>query len=279
MPEKSSKKGVVLLATILLILLLMGIVSLFLNSSHKLQQHVKYIYALNETHLLSYSIAKYLKTIKLDEEGLFYASQSAIPLTLQNTQIMLSIDSAQNRINFFNYKEAMKKSSEYSSRFITYLGLNKVQNPVAFTALAKEFQGVDEHDLFDEYFLHTSQHLTTLQLKKTFTFEDEYAPLDINFLSYEQLLLLFYDANSFALKQIAQHLHIYKSFNELPFDKAYLTKLRLKQRLGHFTTKTSIISVDARIKSSYFSSHITLIYDLKKDTLLRYKLLGVKVTD
>lgn len=279
MIKKHLKDGVVLLVTIMLILLLMGIVSLFLKSSHKTQKNVNYISALNQTNFLTYSLLKYIKTLKLTEEVLFYAAQTPIPLSIEKTDFLLTLDSAQNKISLSDYISSMDKNSFYVSLFVEYLQSKGLDNPMVFLDILKKSKDQNMQEIFDIYFLRTSDNsVYKLDIDEIFFYNGEaYSPMDINFLNYEQLHLILSDANTYILKTIAKHEKLYTKFSELPFSKVYLKQLEKKHLLQSFTTKTSIVKLDIDIKNARFRVHVVIYYDLKNKVAIKYSIGDIEL--
>ena len=294
------RKGIVLFITLMLMLLLLGIVSVFLSKTKESKDEVTSSFAIVQTNFIMHNLFEYLKTIKFDEDTIHYASMTPMPLNLGQSNLLLKITSAQSRININSFVQSAIKDNLVSDKFILLLTKYKLKDPYFFLDLLKDTIDKDKESrnsqnseivetyptfrnkkiytqaqldkIIDYYFDKTGDaNIYNFPFSKIFGFTN--AAIDINFLSYESMQILFDDANQNILKTIADYPDVYKKLEELPFDDYYMKKVK-KGMLGqNIATTTQLLNISVKIKyKEQFKSKINFEYNTKTKKVSNYKI-------
>jgi len=295
------RKGVVLFVTLMLMLLLLGIVSVFLDRTKQSKDAVTRSFAIIQTDFIMHNLFHYLKTIKFDEDTIHYASLAPIPLNLGQSNLILNITSAQKYININAFVQSAIKDNLVNDKFILLLTKYKIKDPYLFLDLLKDTIDKDKESrnsqnseiievyptfrngkiynqshlnkIIDFYFGKTGDtKIYNFPFSKLFNFTN--STIDINFLSYESMKILFDDANQNILKAIADYPDIYAKLEDLPFDDYYTKKIK-KGMLGQkISTTTQLLNISVEIKyKEQFKSKINFEYNTKTKTVNNYKYL------
>lgn len=301
------RKGVVLFVTLMLMLLLLGIVSVFLSKTKESKDNVTSSFAMIQTNLIMHNLFKYLTSIKFNEETIHYASMTPIPLNLGQSNLILKLTSAQKYININSFVQSAmnKQNTSVNDRFILLLTKYKVKDPYFFLDLLKDTIDADKesrnsqnseiqetYPIFRNGLIYNQTHLDKIidfYFEKTgdmkiykvpFTeiFGFTNSTVDINFLSYESMRILFDDANQNILKTIANYPDVYAKLEDLPFDEYYMKKIN-KGMLGQtISTITELLSISIDINyKEQFKSKINFEYNTKTKKLSNYKIDMIKL--
>ena len=303
---KKGRKGIVLLVTIMLLLLLLGVMNIFLKSTKETQDDVTYIFALQQTNLVMHNISEYIREMKLDEQSIFYGSKMSFPLEIGDALVTLKLDSAQKKININSFIRATITDNLVADRFLTLLSNYSIQNPSFFLAILQDTLDEDKENrngeseivlsyptfrnkqiynlkqleqIKDYYYFKTGDRkIYDFSMNDVFSFYN--GTIDMNFISSDILRLLFDDANSYTLELIATHDIIYDNMKDLPFDNYYTKKIE-KGVLGqNLNTKTNIITISVQLNyKAQFISKLLFRYNIKQKKILDYdikKILIVK---
>ena len=90
-----TRKGVVLFVTLMMMMLLLGIVSVFLNKTKESKDSVTTVYAMLQTNVVMHNLLQYLKEIDFDETTIFYASQAPFPVNFGQSNVTFQVESSQ----------------------------------------------------------------------------------------------------------------------------------------------------------------------------------------
>ena len=301
------RNGVILFVTLMMMLLFMGVVSLFLNKTKESKDSSTIIYAMIQTNSIMDNLVGYIKNIEFDEYTIMFASQAPFPLSLGETNIVLKLDSAQKHININSFLKAATESKEADSnsdKFILLLLKYKIEEPNLFLDLLKdtydtnkegeEEERSNESEIILEYptfrngRIYNENHLSKIvdyYFEKTGDNEIYEIPfdelfsyttnsvIDINFLSLDLMEILFDDANYYSLKTINEYDDIYEEIDDLPFDEYYTKKIN-KGMLGQtITTETKLIKVSATLNyKTQFKSKISFMYNTNSKNIFDYKI-------
>lgn len=294
------RDGVVLFVTLMMILLLMSIVTVFLNQTKESKDKVTTMFAMNQTNAVMYNLLNYIKTVELDEYAIYFASQFPIPLNLGRSNVLLRLKSDQTKINLNGFIGASMTDNLIHDRFILLLLRYKLQEPEYFLDLLKDTVDEDidsrnstpseivlEHPIFKNLKIYNKIHLEQIieyYYKETgdvsiynvpfddlFTFTQ--APIDLNFISLELMEIIFEDMNSFTLKTIDEYEGIFEDMEDLPFDAYYRKKVE-KGMLGQsFTTKTEVLAIEITLLYlTQFESKIHFKYNIKSKQIYDYEI-------
>ncbi|MDF1875399.1 hypothetical protein JHD48_06605 [Sulfurimonas sp. SAG-AH-194-I05] len=297
------KNGVVLFVTLMMILLLMSVVSIFLNKTKESKDKVTTIFAMTQTNAVMHNLLAYLNTLEFDEFMIFYASQMAIPLNLGDSNIFFKLDSNQKNIGLNSLINASIKDNIISDQFIFLLLQYKIQNPEFFLDLLKDTVDIEKNDALEEsrnasdseiiieypifrngkiynkihldmiidyYFKETGDpEIYNFPFEKLFSFEDY--PIDLNFISLEIMGILFEDLNGYTITTINENEFVYEEMEDVPFDAYYRKKID-KGILGQsFTTKTKFLKIQITlIYLEQFESKISFKYDITSKKISDY---------
>ncbi|MEA1956667.1 MAG: hypothetical protein U9N02_09290 [Campylobacterota bacterium] len=294
--NKQAKNGVVLLVTLMLIMLLLGLVTLFLSKTKQSKDFVTYSHALNQTSLTMTNLVTFIKQIQLDEESIFYAAGMPYPINLGQSDVTVEIDSAQKTININSLISDSLKNNITSDKFIDLLIDNKIKEPIFFLNLLqdtidKDDQSRNNSEIILEYptfrngKIHNSIHFKQIidyYFSKTgdaniydFKYEEIFNftsnSIDMNFISMDAMELLFDDANHYILETISKHEEIYEKLDDLPFDSYYMKKVKAGKLGQSFMTETQLINMKISINhKGNFTSHISVLYNIKSKNILEY---------
>ena len=302
---KRRKNGIILLVTIMLLMLLMGVMTIFLKKTTESKNELVYAFALNQTNLLMHNIFQYIKAIELDEESIFYASKTSYPLDLGDAKISINIDSAQKNININSMVTASIKNNIVADRFLFLLSNYKLKRAQYLLALLQDTVDKDSDDrsgdgseiiidyptfrngsiynqhhlekILDYYFIKTGdENIYNIPFEKMFSYEN--SSIDLNFISLENLNLLFPDANGYTLKLLGRHVKIYEKLEDLPFDEYYTKKLN-KNAFGQpVSLKTENILVNITLKyKAQFVSKVNFEYNLKAKKIIDYHINSIEL--
>ncbi|MDA3909703.1 MAG: hypothetical protein PF437_11510 [Sulfurimonas sp.] len=298
------RKGIVLFVTLMLMLLLLGIVSVFLNKTKESKDNVTSSFAMIQTNLIMHNLFKYLTTIKFNEETIHYASMMPIPLNIGQSNLTLKIFSAQRYININSFVQSSIKDNLVNDKFILLLTKYKVKDPYLFLDLLKDTLDVDKesrnsqnseiketYPIFRNGSIYNQTHLdkiidfyfeTTGDIKiydvpflEIFGFTN--STVDINFMSYESMKILFDDANQNILRTIADYPDVYEKLEDLPFDEYYMKKIS-KGMLGQIiSTQTELLYISINVNyKEQFKSEINFEYNTKTKKVSNYKINMIK---
>jgi len=299
------RKGIVLFVTLMLMLLLLGIVSVFLHKTQESKDEVTNSFAMMQTNFIMHNLFKYLTTIKFDENTIHYASLMPIPLNLGQSNIVLKLTSAQRYISLNALVQSAIKDNLVNDKFILLLTKYKIKDPYFFLNLLKDTVDKDKDSrdsqdseivevypifrngtiynqahldkIIDFYFERTGdKKIYDFPFSKLFSFTN--SAIDINFLSYESMVILFDDANQNILKTIADYPDIYAKLEDLPFDAYYRKKIS-KGVLGQMiTTKSQLLSISIDINyKEQFKSKVNFEYNTKTKKVSNYIINMIKL--
>ncbi|WP_373035045.1 hypothetical protein [Sulfurimonas sp.] len=299
------RKAVVLFVTLMLMLLLLSIVSVFLNKTKESKDDVTSSFAMIQTNFIMHNLFKYLKTIKFNEETIHYTSMTPIPLNIGQSNLILKLNSAQRYININAFVNSAIKDNLINDKFILLLTKYKLKEPYFFLDLLKDTVDNDKESrnsknseiikaypifrnskiynqthldkIIDFYFEKTGDAtIYNVPFSEIFSFTN--STVDINFLSYESMKILFDDANQNTLKTIADYPDVYAKLEDLPFDQYYMKKIN-KGMLGHkISTTTNILSISIDINyKEQFKSKINFEYNAKTKKPSNYKIDIIKL--
>ena len=294
------RNGVVLFVTLMMILLLMSVVSVFLNKTKESKDKVTTIFAMNQTNAIMHNLLSYISEVELDEYAIFFASQTAIPLNFGESNVFFRLESAQKLINLNGLIRASMKDNLVSDTFVLLLLRYKIQEPGFFLNLLKDTVDEDtenrdstaseiilEYPTFRNTKIYNEIHLSQIvdyYFKETgdmsiyevpfdtlFTFTD--SSIDLNFISLELMEILFDDINQYTLRTIDEYDDIYEDIEDMPFDAYYRKKIQ-KGMLGQsFTTKTQILNIEITLLYlSQFESKIHFKYNIKSKKIFDYEI-------
>ena len=301
------RKGVVLLVTLMLIMLLMGIVSIFLSKTKESKDNVTYIYSTMQTNLVMQNLLGYLKEINFDEDMIFYASLAPFPLEFSQSNVLFELKSAQRQININSFIQATLKDNLANDRFILLLLKYKVKEPNLFLDILKDTHDKDidernsedseiinEYPIFRNSKIYNQVHLDKIidyYFDKTgdnnifdvpfsdiFSFDN--SSIDINFMSRDTMEILFEDANYNILKAIEEKVEIYDELEDLPFDEYYINKIE-KGILGQIIkTKTTLLEIKADVNyKTQFTSKISFKYNITSKKITDYTIDEVLISN
>jgi len=299
------KKGVVLFVTIMMMMLLLSIVTVFLNKTKESKDNVTQIYAMVQTNVIMHNLLQYIKEINFDETAIFYASKSPFTINLGQSNVIFHLESAQKYININSFVKSSIKNSTTSENFMSLLLEYKIEDPNFFLDILKDTLDKDnesrnslnseivlEHPTFRNMKIYNRHHLSQIidyYFDKTgdnaiyrIPFDEIFSytngSIDLNFMPAKLMKIVFYDANAYLLKTIEKHPSTYKELKDLPFDEYYMKKVK-KGMLGQsFTTKTTMLKISATIDyKTQFRSRISFLYDIKSKKISDYTILSISV--
>jgi len=299
------RKGVILFVTLMMIILLLGIVTVFLHKTKESKDSVTEVYAMIQTNIIMDNLLQYLKKVNFDETTIFYASQAPFPVNFGQSNVTFQVDSSQKYININSFVKNSIKDNLISQKFISLLLTYKIKDPNFFLDLLKDTLDKDttsrnstnseiilEHPTFRNEKIYNSVHLSQIieyYFDKTsdgkiydVPFDEIFsyvnASIDVNFISAKLMKIIFDDANDYTLRIIEEHPDIYEKIDDLPFDKHYLKKIK-KGILGQsFTTKTTNLKIDVVVHyKTQFESKISFLYNIKSKKIFDYTILSIEI--
>ncbi|MBL0707961.1 MAG: hypothetical protein JJW00_02840 [Sulfurimonas sp.] len=299
------RKGVVLFVTLMMILLLMGIVSVFLNKTKESKDKITTIFAMTQTNAIMYSTIGYLNKIELDEEALDFASKMTLPINFGESNLLIGIKSDNRLLNINSFVRSCIKDNIVSDKFIYYLQKHKLRDPNLFLDLLKDTIDKDTNnrsgiqseivltyptfrnsriynrshlDMIIEYYYEQTNDraIYNVPFDKLFSYYN--GSIDLNFISLELMEFLFDDLNANTIAQIANKSGVYGELKNVPFDEYYRKKVKKGIMGQHFTTKTSSLDVKLTlVYMSQFKSHITFKYDMRSKKIYNYEIVDVSL--
>ncbi len=293
------RKGVILFVTLMMMLLLMGIVSIFLNKTKESKESSSTIYSIIQTNLITKNLLGYLKTVEFDEDMIFYATQAPFPLSLGSSNVILKLDSAHRYLNINSFIRASIEDNLVSDKFISFLLNYRLRDPNLFLNILKDsvdkdiqersngseivleyptfrngkiYNEIHLEKIVDYYFeMSGDNKIYDIEFDKIFSYTN--SSVDINFISLGLMEILFDDANHYLLKSIDDYDDIYEEIDDLPFDEYYTKKVE-KGMLGQsISTKTNTLKVKATINyKTQFRSEISFLYNIESKTISDYSI-------
>jgi len=294
-----AKKGVVLLVTLMLLMLLLGLMNIFLVKTKEAKDDVVYEFALNQTNLVMHNIFEIVKHVNFDEDTIFYASKISFPLNFGSTDVILKVDSAQKYIDLNSMLRMTLKDDFLNGRFLSWLEDYKLENSQYFLDLLQDTIDTDKdprsgdseiieeypnfrngaiysksqlNKIIDYYYEKTGDEIVyKLPIYEMFSVDNQ--ALDLNFASFKILEFVMDDADSYLLKSITKHSEVYEKIKDLPFDDTYKKKIKKGLFGQRFTTKTELLDVDIKLTyKTHFKSHITFKYNVNSKKIIDYNL-------
>ncbi len=304
------KKSIVLFTTLMMIMALMAVMTLFLNSTKKSKDNFYEEFALIQTNAIVNNLLSYLKSIKFTKETIFYGSKVAFPIELDNSMMVFSIASAHKHLNINTLVGTLKTKDSISyEKFVSFLYKYRVKNPEFFIDILLDTKDDDileqnsgsgseivlENPIFRNGKIYNKKHFKIIvdyyaasmhdseiykvPFDKIFGFVSNSGKLDINFATQELLELIFEDVVKANLTQISQHNKLYETLKELPFDEMYIQKnIQGKLFFGHHIDTNSIlinVNVDFDYKKQFISK-VNFIYNTNAKSLTNYQILDIK---
>jgi len=303
------KKGIVLFTTLMMIMALLSIVTIFLKNTSKVKNSITTEFALIQTNSIMNNLTSYLKDVPFDEDTIFYGSKVPFTIPLKNnSSIVFKIESANKYLDINSLAVSIKsKNNETYSQFVSFLYQYNIRDPEFFIDLLLDTIDADTIEknsgsgseivlnnpkfrngkiytmkhfkmIIDYYFSVTGDKLIyNIPFNKLISFHS--ASLDINFLSDRLIDMIFYDANQFDLTSIKKHNTIYEKLDDLPFDEAYIKEIS-KGRFAHsIGTKSSVIKVKIVLQyGEQFKSNVEFLYNIKTKSLYDYTILNIEIS-
>lgn len=294
------RNGIVLFVTLMMMMLLLGIVSIFLNKTREAKDNVTYISASMQTNLVMKNLLGYLQKLHFDEDMIYYASMAPFPLDFTQSSVVFKLQSAQGKININSLIRASIKNNLISDRFMQLLAKYDVKEPTLFLNILKDTidddvndrdsedsEIVNEYPTFRNHKIYNKIHLRQIidyyfeksgdskiydvPFNDIFSYDN--SSVDVNFMSVDTLHILFNDANEYILKAIAKKTEIYKKLDDLPFDDYYTKRIK-KGMLGQtITTKSTLLDIQADLNyKGQFVSKISFTYNIKSKKISDYKI-------
>ena len=303
---QSNKKGIVLFVTLMMIMLLLAVVSIFLNKTKESKDNITYERALVQTNLIMQDLLSYLKKIKFDEDMIYYAAKAPFPLGFDNSNVIIKIDSAQKYIDINSLIKDSVKNNITADKFVSLLYRHNISQPELLLNILQDTIDTDIEDknsgLQSEIILsvptfrngkvYNKMHLDIIidyYFNKTgdnqiynFPFSDIFgysnSMIDMNFVSMEVMNILFEDANSYLLEIIAEHKKVYDKLEDLPFDDYYTKKIK-KPILGHsISTTTSFLKIHMDLNyKTQFKSTLSFDYNINSKGITNYSIEKIEL--
>ncbi len=297
------RNGVVLFVTMMMILLLMSIVSIFLNKTKESKDKVTTVFAMTQTNAIMYNLLGYINELKLDEYAIFFASQTMIPLNLGDSNVFFKLNSNQRLININSLLNASIKDNIVSDKFIYFLLKYKIEDPDLFLNLLKDTIDKDRNsrasveseivmlhptfrngkiynrahlDMIVDYYFEQSGDgaIYNIEFDEFFSYTNN--SIDLNFISLELMEFLFEDLNHYTISQIDENEGVYDDIEDMPFDPYYRKKIEKGMMGQRFTTKTETIDIEITlVYMSQFESKIRFKYNIKSKKIFDYEIMKI----
>ena len=303
-----NKKGVVLFVTLMMIMLLLAVVSIFLNKTKETKDNVTYENALIQTNLIMQDLLLYLKKIKFDEDMIYYAAKAPFPLGFEDSSVIIKIDSAQKYIDINTLITSSVTNNITADKFVSLLYKYNISQPELFLNILQDTIDTDIEEknsglqseiiltvpTFRNGKIYSKIHLNSIidyYFDKTgdkaiyeFPFDDVFgfssSSIDMNFVSMDVMNILFDDANSYILEIIAKHAKVYDTIGDLPFDEYYTNKIN-QGVLGHsISTNTTLLKVKMDlIYKTQFKSSISFDYNIDSKGISNYTIVNIELVE
>jgi len=263
------RRGVVLLITLAILLMLSTIVLLFLREGGSVKKSVRENIAVIQTNLLLNDLSGFLKKQNFTQEDIFYGSGIPVSLDLGPISGSIAITSAQSRININRFLEAVLHDQQALVSFLDWLDTLKLKNQPLLISLLLDSYDSDRYErmtgseiaLQAPWFqdgsianakalgtilrryaeLSGEENLSIQRWERVFGYDGD--TLDLNYADSDQIRLLFPDLPQIVVDTLARHDTLYKSVEEMPIDPESKIKL-VQKRFGILPTlHTSHIAV------------------------------------
>jgi hypothetical protein len=300
------KKAIVLMVTLMTLLALLGIVTIFLTKTSDAVNTVRYEKAVIQTNAIVKNLEAYLKAIPMDQEMIFMAAKVPLPLELGDSIVTFIIESNQNKPNLNALIQESISNSITMDNFINLLYSYEVRNPKRFTYILQDTIDKDDKErgsyteiikdnpFFRNEKLYNFDHLKSVMdyynksesdesiykvpFKEYFSFRKG-SNLDLNHMDFKTLKFVFDDANEYTLEAIAAHKTMYEKFDDLPFDTNYKKDLKKNGKMGQtisVSTTELLVTVMVDYKEQ-FSSEVSFIFDGATKKITDYTIDSIQI--
>ena len=302
MRRGETRRGVVLFITLAILTMLGTVVFLFLQRTGELKKSVRQNHAIIQTNLILGDISRFLKSRNFNQDDIYYGAGVPVSLDLGPVGGMLTIDSAQSRLNINAVLKAVAKHQEALNAFLVWMERQKVKHPYLLLALMLDtidpdlyergrhteirlqepwFQNGSIRDtmamrkIFHYYKVHSGDNGPSLQAwEEVFGYEG--ATLDLNYATIDQLTLLYPDLPIETLDRLAAHDTRWQRPDELPIDDPYRSVV-LQPHMGItpvLATQTVAVSIDFNTTGEC-RGHMGFWMGLKKKKITHLSLSAV----
>lgn len=291
----------------MMVMLLLGVVMIFLEHTKESKENVTYEKAFLQTNLIMKNMHKYIKDVPFDETTIFYASKTSLPMVLGDSLALIKIKSDHSLLNINQIINATLNDTIVYDKISSFFYKYRVRNPELFIQFLQDTIDGDKEErnsgsgseivlkeptfrngkiynyshlmkIVDTYAnIDNDQNIYKVPFKELFSYSNN--SIDINFANHIMLDLLFDDANIYLLKEVAKHLKLYETIDDLPFDTHYLQKIKTKTFLGHnIITETSVITIEISFEyKKQFKSIVSFKYNTTSNNIHDYEIIDIDV--